>query len=100
MGRTDAYGTHVARRSVCQGYAGLTNVLLGIAGIPNRVVSGHTIWKDYEDGDEVDHSVSDHAWNEAFTCGRWVIVVLHGIVKTSIWVANIERDPNLRGFFS
>jgi len=60
--------------SVCQGYAELTNVLIRMAGIPCRVVSGYAIWVDSQSWETVNHVGSNHAWNEAFVDGRWVII--------------------------
>lgn len=70
-----AYPVYLSRRAVCQGYAELAAALLRASAIPARVVVGHalgatagvTTWA------EADHSTSNHAWNEAFVNGRWVI---------------------------
>ncbi len=105
-GRTDAYGTYVTRRSVCQGYAELTNVLLRIVGIPSRIVIGHAIWKGVQSWDEVDHSVSNHAWNEAFVDGRWIILDVTWDSENKYENGNYIKgdmdyvyfDPNLRAF--
>lgn len=75
-GKTDAYGTLKARKSVCQGYAELTNALLRAVGIPSRLVSGHALGVDSSGRywDEVDHRKANHAWNEAFVDSRWVVL--------------------------
>jgi transglutaminase-like putative cysteine protease len=75
-GRTDAYGTLEARKSVCQGYAELTNALLRAVGIPSRLVSGHALGVSAlgEYWNDVNHTKANHAWNEAFVDGRWVIL--------------------------
>lgn len=75
-GRTDAYGTLEARKSVCQGYAELTNALLRSIGIPSRVVSGHALGVSASGNywDAVDHTESNHAWNEAYVDDRWIIL--------------------------
>lgn len=72
--RTDAYGTLINRKSVCQGYAELTDALLKSVGIPSRVVTGCAINVGYENWDSIDSTFPNHAWNEAFVDGRWVIV--------------------------
>lgn len=72
--RADAYGTLINRKSVCQGYAELTDALLKSVGIPSRVVTGRAINPSYENWNTVDHTIENHAWNEAFVDGRWVIV--------------------------
>jgi len=75
-GRTDAYGTLKNKTSVCHGYAVLTETLLRNAGIPARVVTGHALGAsaDGKYWDDVDHSKTNHAWNEAFVDGRWVMI--------------------------
>lgn len=105
-GRTDAYGTYVTKRSVCQGYAELTNVLLRIVGIPSRIVIGHVIWKSQESWNQVNHNISNHAWNEAFVDGRWVILDVTWDSGNKYEYGNYEKgdidyvyfDPNLRAF--
>lgn len=75
-GRTDAYGTLISKKSVCQGYAELTQELLRAAGIPARLVTGHALGVSASGRgwDEVNHEKSNHAWNEAFVDDRWVIL--------------------------
>lgn len=75
-GKTDAYGTLEGKRSVCQGYAELTNALLKSAGIPSRLVTGHALGVSSSGNswDGVDHTKSNHAWNEAFVDGRWITI--------------------------
>lgn len=72
----DACGTLRSKTSVCRGYAVLTEALLRGVGIPARVVRGHALGvsADGKYWDEVDHSKSNHSWNEAFVDGRWVIL--------------------------
>jgi len=73
---TRAYATYVSKKNVCQGYAELTNVLMRLAGLPCRVISGHALgasaggkgWSD------VIHTSINHAWNEVYVNGRWVIL--------------------------
>lgn len=73
-GATDAYGTYKNKKSVCQGYAELSNELLRLEGIPCRVVSGYAIWTSSQSWETVDHSGTNHAWNEAYVDGRWAIM--------------------------
>jgi hypothetical protein len=74
-GRVDAYGTYQSKRSVCQGYAELTTALLRAVGIPSRVVTGYALGVSASGStwNEVDHRTANHAWNEAYADGRWVI---------------------------
>ena len=77
-GDSSALGTLHARRSVCEGYANLTCALLRAAGIPAKVVSGYAL--GVSGGTEFPSSIlagtgeSNHAWNEAFINGRWIIL--------------------------
>jgi putative cell wall-binding protein/transglutaminase-like putative cysteine protease len=77
---TDALTTLANKRSVCDGYSTLTAALLRSLGIPTRHVSGlavnsivsnqtRTAWND-----STDTITSNHAWNEAYIDGRWVII--------------------------
>lgn len=66
-----------SRKSVCQGYADLTAALLRSLGIPTKVVSGYAL--GMSTGREWTESAiakeeSNHAWNEAYVDGRWVII--------------------------
>ncbi len=73
---TDAISTLENKMSVCQGYAELTNELLCAVGVPSRVVKGYALGlsTDGRYWDEVNHSDTNHAWNEVYVDGRWVIV--------------------------
>ncbi|SMP69309.1 transglutaminase domain-containing protein [Anoxynatronum buryatiense] len=72
-----AFMTLYARRSVCQGYAELSNVLFRMAGIPSRVVSGATVYNRDKDTfwdkpvTDPSQAVSSHSWNVVFVDGRW-----------------------------
>lgn len=72
----DAYGTLSNRKSTCTGYANLTAALLRSVGISSRVIRGHALGVSAAGKywDEVDHSETNHSWNEAFVDGRWVIL--------------------------
>ena len=67
-------------RAVCEGYAKLTAALLRAAGIPAKFVYGYALGIDGDEwpidtwGDTLDPDDSNHAWNEAFIDGRWVII--------------------------
>lgn len=75
--RGDAIGVLETKRTTSGGYAELTSALLRSAGIPARIVSGFILpigrrWIQY--WDQFDHRRINHAWNEVFVNGRWIIV--------------------------
>lgn len=64
------------KRTVCQGYANLSQALLRLSGIPTRVVSGYALGESANGAgwDEVEHSSSNHGWIEAYVNDRWIII--------------------------
>ncbi len=110
-GRTDAIGTLDEKRSVCQGYAELTQALLRVSGIPCRLVNGNALglgsngrtWTDYS---KEEMSASNHAWNEVYVDGRWIILDTtwntHNEYKDGKFKEGIHHyryfDPDLRAF--
>ena len=70
--------THVleTRRSVCNGYANLTAAMLKAVGIPAKVVTGFALGVSgtLSDFKNTSGTVANHAWNEAYADGRWIII--------------------------
>ncbi len=63
--------------AVCSGYSNLTKDLLSAAGIPSKVVYGYALGVSGEDDwSDVDLKKDklNHAWNEAYVGGRWIII--------------------------
>lgn len=101
-----AEDTYLSKSSVCAGYANLTKALCNAVGIPCRVVTGYAtgvetestvndVWSLYKayladrDLGEFSSQVSpyvNHAWNEAYVEGRWVIL-------DTTWGSNNEYHP-------
>lgn len=72
---TDVMSTLELRRSVCSGYANLTAALLRSINIPAKIVSGFALGLGTSGTwDGVYHDSSNHAWNEAYVDGRWIII--------------------------
>lgn len=71
-----AYPVYLSRRAVCQGYAELTAALLRASSIPARIAVGHALGATSaaRSWAEADHATANHAWNEAYVDGRWVIL--------------------------
>lgn len=67
-----------SRRAVCLGYATLYATLCRSVGIPCNVVSGYALGVDGGDDHWTDENIAEgeqnHAWNEVYVDGRWVIV--------------------------
>ncbi|MBQ3078251.1 MAG: leucine-rich repeat protein [Clostridia bacterium] len=69
------------RRAVCEGYANLAQALLTAQGIPCYYVAGGSggNWEDQFGWTPLFSSITDssditnHAWNEAYVDGRWVV---------------------------
>lgn len=55
------------KKGVCQGYADLTAALLRSLNIPTMVVGGNA-------GSPIDKNNLNHAWNMAYTDGRWIFL--------------------------
>jgi hypothetical protein len=62
--------------AVCDGYAKLTAALLRAAHIPAKFVYGYALGIDGNEwpSKELNIHDSNHAWNEAFIDGRWVVI--------------------------
>lgn len=66
----------VSKKSVCQGFADLAAAMLRSLGIPTKVTNGYAmgvgtseVWTN----DILNSDQSNHAWNESYVNGRWVI---------------------------
>jgi len=70
-----AYSVYVSRKTVCQGYADLTTVMLRSLGIPTLTVSGKVIYAEKEWWDTISTAnESNHAWNAVYADGRWFYI--------------------------
>lgn len=68
----DVYETKLA---VCAGYADLFQAMVREAGIPCRTINGYTIQLGSKTSwENVDSSEIQHAWNEVYINGRWIII--------------------------
>lgn len=56
-------GSGVMKRTICVGFAGVTENLMVAAGFPAKTVGGNTVM-----------GVEGHAWNEVYVDGRWVFL--------------------------
>jgi len=71
----DALGVLHARKSVCQGYADLSAALLRAADVKTKVIHGIATWEPMPEDIKKNpqNYSSNHAWNEAYADGRWVV---------------------------
>lgn len=100
-----------SKRAVCLGFSTLSAALCRSIGIPCNVVSGYAlgIGSDSEWSEESIHSSQpNHAWNEAYVDGRWVIFdttwdcankIEKGVTVTSDSISHLYFDSNI-DFFS
>lgn len=99
------------RKAVCLGFATLYASLCRSINIPCNVVSGYALGIG-EDTDWTSATVlteeQNHAWNEAYVDGRWVIVdttwdcvdkIENGVIVSGSGVSHLYFDANL-DFFS
>lgn len=73
----DAKNVLKTKKGVCEGYANLMAALLRSVDIPCRVQNGYAlgIGTDKEwNSSNTNTSESNHAWNEVYADGRWIII--------------------------
>ncbi|MBR1970678.1 MAG: hypothetical protein IKA17_10045 [Clostridia bacterium] len=72
----DALSVYQSKRSVCEGYANLTQALINAQGIPCRKVSGYSLGLSsnlrYWTEETANKEISNHAWNQAYVDNRWI----------------------------
>jgi len=97
---TSALGTLHSQKSVCEGYANLTAALLRAAGIPAKKVSGFALgvsnasWpENFEPNRD-----SNHAWNEAWLNGRWVIIDTTWDSQNTWENGGVSKNEGLSGY--
>lgn len=81
------------RLGVCEHYSRLAAALLRAAGIPARVIHGYArreteAWHDVLKGEP------NHAWNEVFVGGRWLVMDVTwdaGFVESNRFVRSFSR---------
>lgn len=73
----DARNVLMTKKGVCEGYANLTAALLRSIGIPCRIQGGYALGIDTKkewSASNIDTTEENHAWNEVYADGRWIIV--------------------------
>ena len=100
-----------SKRAVCLGFAVLSASLLRSINIPCNVVSGYALGIDADkvwSESTVNTTEQNHAWNEAYVDGRWVIFdstwdcmnkIENGETVSGKSVTHIYFDANIE-FFS
>ena len=97
---TSALGTLHSKRSVCDGYANLTAALLRAAGVPAKKISGFALGvsSDYWPENYDPNKDTNHAWNEFWANGRWVILDTTWDSDNAWRNGGIEKNTGLRGY--
>lgn len=97
---TSALGTLHSKRSVCDGYANLTAALLRAAGVPAKKISGFALGvsNDYWPENFDPNKDTNHAWNEFWANGRWVILDTTWDSDNAWKNGGIEKNTGLRGY--
>lgn len=75
--RMDALSVLEDKRGVCEGYSNLVAALVRSVGIPCRVQGGYALGIDTTgqwSESNINTTEGNHAWNEAYVGGRWVIM--------------------------
>ena len=89
------------KRSVCQGYANLTSALMEAVNIPCHVVGGYALGLGTDgswDAQKVLDLESNHAWNEAYIDGRWIIMDVTWDSDNEYENGSIKSDKGLRSY--
>ncbi|MCL1819549.1 MAG: transglutaminase-like domain-containing protein [Oscillospiraceae bacterium] len=99
-GEQSALSTFNSKRGVCLGYANLTAALMRAAGIPTKVVFGYALWVEDETEEWTAESAAgklnaNHAWNEFYVNGRWVITDTTWNTDNSYSLGEFSRDTGL-----
>jgi len=75
--KTEPNEVLAAGYALCRGFSNLFAALSGASGIPSLVVTGYVL-TDKDDGvwsaTHLAATRSNHAWNEAYVDGRWIII--------------------------
>ena len=97
---TSALGTLHSKRSVCDGYSNLTAALLRAAGVPAKKISGFALGvsSDYWPENYDPNKDTNHAWNEFWANGRWVILDTTWDSDNAWRNGGIEKNTGLRGY--
>lgn len=100
-GPTDAIGTLDNKKSVCQGYAELTRELMKSIGIPTRMVVGCAL--NYDEiilgWENSNHNIPNHAWNEVYVDGRWIIIDSTWNSMNQYINGNFNNKPSINKYF-
>ena len=99
-GDSSALGTLRSKISVCEGYANLNAALLRAAGIPAKKIIGYALglstngsWPSSIDP----NNDSNHAWNEAYVDGRWIIIDATWDSNNAWEHGKVSNNTGLRG---
>ncbi len=97
-----------SRKGVCKGFAYLFATMVRSINIPCNIVSGYALGVEEIDdwGDVSSSEAPNHAWNEAYVDGRWIIIdttwdcgnKIENGNKTELPVSHVYFDANIDYF--
>jgi len=100
-GDSSALGVLKSKKSVCEGYANLNAALLRASGIPAKKISGYALGLStsgvWPTGMNPNND-SNHAWNEAYVDGRWIIIDATWDSSNAWEHGKISDNTGLRGY--
>ncbi len=94
----DAENVLRTKRGVCEGYANLMAALVRSKGIPCRVQGGYALGIDTNkewSTSNIDTTESNHAWNEVYVNGQWIIIDATWDSQNQYRSGNYEKGKNI-----
>lgn len=90
-----------SKKSVCEGYANLTASLARLSGIPCRKVSGYALGISSQGKwtDENINNDTNHAWNEAYVDGKWIILDTTWSSRNKFQKGKFDKKEQNRQYF-
>lgn len=101
----------VSGKGVCSGFANVYAALCRSVNLPCVVVTGYAVGSELFEQEWNEENIAtkipNHAWNEVYADGRWVIVdttwdndnyCLNGTAEESINISRLYFDANLKAF--
>jgi transglutaminase-like putative cysteine protease len=103
-GEQSALSTLNSKRGVCLGYANLAAAMMRAVGIPAKVITGYALGIGSDQNEWINDILrerisANHAWNEFFVNGRWVVMDVTWNSSNSYAHGRYSRDTGLYNRF-